>query len=122
MNTHLHGVQGALGAIEQAHLRRMVVAHLPTQGDPRPVDQAALGKGAVTGSRTDSNPLERYGRVARLRGKRKTIVALGRSTRVIAWHLSADHEAGFIDLGSGFYDGGVSPARKTTPTPGNFEP
>ena len=73
---------------------------------------AALGEVAVTASRTDTFLGERYRRIARRRGKRKAIVAIGRSTLVIAWHLLADDETRFHDLGSSFYDSRISPERK----------
>lgn len=73
---------------------------------------AVLGEVAVTASRTDTFLGERYKRIARRRGKRKAIVAVGRSTLVIAWHLLSDGEARFNDLGSDYYDSRLSPERK----------
>jgi hypothetical protein len=47
---------------------------------------------------------ERYRRIARRRGKKKAIVAVGRSILVIIWHLLSEPESRFHDLGKDFYD------------------
>ena len=73
----------------------------------------ALGEAAVAASRTGTFLGERYQRIARRRGKKKAIVAVGRSILVITWHLLADPEARYTDLGSGFYDTRISNSRKT---------
>ena len=46
-----------------------------------------LGEAAVIAGRTDTFLGERYRRIARRRGKKKAIVAVGRSMLVIIWHL-----------------------------------
>jgi transposase len=71
-----------------------------------------LGEAAVGASRTDSFLGERYRRIARRRGSKKAIVAVGRSLLVIIWHLLSDPDAHYTDLGSGFYDQRISPERK----------
>jgi transposase len=58
----------------------------------------------VAAGRTDSSLGERYRRIARPRGAKKAIVAVGRSILVIVWHLLSDPTARFHDLGAGFYD------------------
>jgi len=65
---------------------------------------AVLGEAAVSAGRTDTFLGERYRRIARRRGKKKAIVAVGRSILVIVWHLLSDPDAAYRDLGSGFYD------------------
>jgi len=65
---------------------------------------AALGEAAVGAGKTDTFLGERYRRIARRRGKKKAIVAVGRSILVIVWHLLSDPQARFEDLGSDFYD------------------
>ena len=45
-------------------------------------------------------------------GKKKAIVAVGRSILVIVWHLLSDPEARFHDLGPDFYDTRIGPERK----------
>jgi transposase len=71
-----------------------------------------LGEAAVGASKTDTFLGERYRRIARRRGKKKAIVAVGRSILVIVWHLLSDPEARFTDLGPGFYDSRISSSRK----------
>ena len=63
-----------------------------------------LGEAAISAGKTDTFLGERYRRIARRRGKKKAIVAVGRSMLVIIWHLLSDPEARFIDLGADFYD------------------
>jgi transposase len=60
-----------------------------------------LGEAAVAAGKTDTFLGERYRRIARRRGKRRAIVAVGRSILVIVWHLLSDPEAHFCDLGAG---------------------
>jgi transposase len=72
----------------------------------------ALGEAAVTAGKTDTFLGERYRRIARRRGKKRAIVAVGRSILVIVWHLLSDPEARFVDLGSDFYDNRIGPERK----------
>jgi hypothetical protein len=65
----------------------------------------------VTASKTHTFLGERYRRIARRRGKKRTIVAAGRSLLVIAWHLPSDPEARYHDLGPDFYDNRIGPDR-----------
>jgi transposase len=60
-----------------------------------------LGEVAVAASKTDTFLGERYRPIARRRGKKPAIVAVGRSILVIVWHLLSDPEARFHDLGPG---------------------
>jgi transposase len=62
-----------------------------------------LGEAAVGASRTDTFLGERYRRIARRRGKKRAIVAVGRSILVIVWALLSDEQAQFIDLGPDYY-------------------
>ena len=68
-------------------------------------------RGRIAASKTDTFLGERYRRIARRRGKKRAIVAVGRSILVIAWHLLSDPEAHFHDLGVGFYDTRIGPER-----------
>jgi len=65
--------------------------------------RGALGQAAVNAARTATFLGERYGRIARRRGKAKAQVAVARSILVIIWHLLADPAARFTDLGPGYY-------------------
>jgi transposase len=71
-----------------------------------------LGEAAVGAAKTDTFLGERYRRIARRRGKKKAIVAVGRSILVIVWHLLSDPQAHYADLGPGFYDSRISNSRK----------
>jgi transposase len=71
-----------------------------------------LGEAAVAAGKTDTFLGERYRRIARRRGKKRAIVAVGRSILVIIWHLLSDPEAHFTDLGADFYDKRTDPERR----------
>jgi transposase len=71
-------------------------------GHGNPYLARVLGEAAVIAGHTDTFLGERYRRIARRRGKKKAIVAVGRSTRVVIWHLLADPDSHFSDLGSDF--------------------
>ncbi|UXY32885.1 transposase [Streptomyces sp. HUAS TT20] len=71
-----------------------------------------LGESAVGAARPDTFLGERYRRIARHRGKKKVIVAVGRSILVIVWHLLNDPEVRFEDLGSDFYTRRIDPERR----------
>ena len=71
-----------------------------------------LGEAAVGASRTNTFLGERYRRIARRRGKKKAIVAVGRSILVIVSYLLRDEAARFNDLGPGYYDSRINPERK----------
>jgi transposase len=71
-----------------------------------------LGEAAIGASRTDTFLGERYRRIARRRGKKRAIVAVGRSILVIVWALLSDANAHFLDLGSDHYNARTNPQRK----------
>jgi transposase len=71
----------------------------------------ALGEAAVGAGKTNTFLGERYRRLARRRGRKKALVAVGRSILVIVWHLLSDPQAQFIDLGPDFHDRHVSTQR-----------
>jgi len=71
-----------------------------------------LGEAAVGASRTNTFLGERYRRIARRRGKKKAVVAVGRSILVIVWYLLRDDAVEFHDLGPGYYDSRTNPERK----------
>ncbi|MFL6187229.1 MAG: IS110 family transposase [Actinomycetes bacterium] len=68
----------------------------------------ALGEAVVMAGRGDTFLGERYRRIARRRGKKKAIVAVGRSMLVIIWHLLADPETRFTDLGANHFTRNVN--------------
>jgi transposase len=84
-----------------------------TTGHGNPYLARVLGEAAIAASRTDTFLGERFRRIARRRGTKKAIVAVGRSILVIIWHLLAQPAARYADLGPGFYDDRISHGRKT---------
>jgi transposase len=80
-------------------------------GHGNPYLARVLGEAAVAASRTNTFLGERYRRIARRRGKKKAIVAVGRSILVIIWHLLSDANARYHDLGPDFYDNRIGPER-----------
>jgi hypothetical protein len=72
----------------------------------------SLGEAAVGAAKTRTFLGERYRRIARRRGAKKAIVAVGRSILVIVWHLLSDPDARYHDLGADFYDNRINPERK----------
>jgi hypothetical protein len=73
---------------------------------------AILGNAAGGAARTDTFLGDKYRRIARRRGSKRAIVALGRSILVIAWHLLSDPDARFYDLGPGSYAARIDPERR----------
>jgi transposase len=84
-----------------------------TTGHGNPYLARVLGEAAIATSRTDTFLGERFRRIARRRGSKKAIVAVGRSILVIIWHLLSDPTARYADLGPSFYDARISHSRKT---------
>jgi len=72
-------------------------------GKGNPWLAATLGEVIAAAARTDTFLGERYHRLARRRGKRRAIVAVGNSILTIIWHLLSDPEASYRDLGHGYY-------------------
>ncbi len=81
-------------------------------GHGNPYLARVLGEAALNAGRTDTFLGERYRRIARRRGKKRAIVAVGRSILTIVWHLLSDPETRFVDLGADFYDTHIGPERK----------
>jgi transposase len=73
---------------------------------------SVLGNAAAGAAKTGTFPGEKYRRIARRRGSKRAIVALGRSILVIAWHLLSDPDARFCDLGPGYYAARIDPERR----------
>jgi transposase len=71
-----------------------------------------LGEAAVVAGRTDTFLGERYRRIAKRRGKKRAMVAVGRSILVIVWHLLADDDPSFTDLGADHFARHVDPDRQ----------
>ena len=72
-------------------------------GKGNPWLAATLGEIVTAAARTDTFLGERYHRIARRRGKRRAMVAIGNSALTIVWNLLSDPEARYQDLGPDFY-------------------
>lgn len=83
-----------------------------TTGHGNPYLARMLGEAAVAAGRTDTFLGERYRRIARRRGAKRAVVAVGRSILVIIWHLLSDPTARFHDLGSDFYQARIDTERR----------
>jgi transposase len=81
-------------------------------GHGNPYLARALGEAAVAAGRTNTFLGERYRRIARRRGAKRAIVAVGRSILIIIWHLLADPNLRYCDLGPGFYDTRINAERR----------
>jgi transposase len=71
-----------------------------------------LGQAAIGAAGTSTFLGERYRRIARRRGKARAQVAVARSILVIIWHLLADPEARYHDLGPGYHETKTDKNRK----------
>jgi transposase len=81
-------------------------------GKGNPYLKGVLGEAAAVAARTDTFLGERYRRIVKRRGRLKALVAVARSILVIVWHLLADPNARFCDLGSDYYTSRVVTERK----------
>jgi transposase len=72
-----------------------------------------LGEAAVAAGRTNTFLGDRYRRLARRRGGARATVAVGRSILVIIWHLLADPDARYRDLGPDYVRQRTDPQRRT---------
>ena len=71
-----------------------------------------LGEIVASTARTNTFLGERYRRLARRRGKSRAIVAVGNSVLTIIWHLLADPDARYQDLGADYYHTKVNTRRR----------
>jgi hypothetical protein len=81
-----------------------------------------FGEAAAGAARTHTFLGERYRRIARRRGAKKAIVAVGRSILVVVWYLLFDPDSRFHDLGPDFYDRRVTDDRKNATTSASSKP
>lgn len=72
----------------------------------------ALGEVVIGTSRTNTFLGERYRRLARRRGKKRAIVAVGNSVLTIIWHLLANPEARYHDLGPDYHQTKLNTRRR----------
>jgi transposase len=81
-------------------------------GHGNPYLAAILGNAAAAAAKTDTFLGDRYRRLARRRGSRKANVAVGRSILVIIWHLLANPDTSYADLGPDYYTRRIDPDRR----------
>lgn len=82
------------------------------RGKGNPWLAGTLGRIVFVISRTDTFLGARYRRLARRRGKQKAIVAIGNSVLTVVYHLLAEPDAHFHDLGPGFYESRINRNRR----------
>jgi transposase len=81
-------------------------------GNGNPWLAAALGESVIAASRTHTFLGERYRRLARRRGKKRALVAVGNSMLTVIWHLLSHPEEHYRDLGVDFYETHVNRQRR----------
>lgn len=81
-------------------------------GKGNPWIAATVGEIVATTSRSSTFLGERYRRIARRRGRKRAIVAIGNSVLTVIWHLLSDPEAHFTDLGPDFYQSRLATQRR----------
>ena len=72
-----------------------------------------LGQAATAAGRTQTFLGARYKRIIKHAPKKKAVVAISRNILEICWHLIADPDARFTDLGPNWHDRNINTARKT---------
>ncbi|GAB3976406.1 IS110 family transposase [Actinoallomurus acanthiterrae] len=65
---------------------------------------ATIGEAAMGAARTKTFLASRYRRIAKRRGKRRALVAVGNSILTVAYHLLSDPDACFNELGADYHD------------------
>jgi transposase len=81
-------------------------------GKGNPYLKGILGEAAAAAAKTSTFLGERYRRVVKRRGKLRALVAVARSILVIIWHLLADPDARYYDLGADYHDNRIDTDRK----------
>jgi transposase len=61
---------------------------------------------------TDTFLSDRYRRLARRRGKKRAIVAVGNSVLTIIWHVLSDADTRYHDLGPSYHDVRINQQRR----------
>jgi transposase len=81
-------------------------------GKGNPWLAGALGEVVAGLARTNTFLGERYRRLVRRRGKKRAIVAVGNSVLTIVWHLLANPDSRYQDLGPGYYESRMNQQRR----------
>lgn len=77
-----------------------------------PYLKGVLGGAAASAARTNTFLGERYRRIVKRRGKGKALVAVARSILIIVWHLLANPNTTYHDLGPDFYTTRIDKERR----------
>lgn len=77
-----------------------------------PYLKGVLGNAAAAASRSNTFLGERYRRIVKRRGKGKALVAVARSILVIVWHLLANPDSSYHDLGADYYTTHIDKQRR----------
>lgn len=75
--------------------------------------KGVIGEVATAAAKTDTFLGERYRRLIKRMPKGKALVAIARSILTTIWHLLADPDSRFIDLGSDYHTRRLDTGRKT---------
>ena len=81
-------------------------------GKGNPWLAATLAEIVIGLSRTHTFLGDRYRRLARRRGKKRALVAVGNSVLTIIWHLLADPDARYHDLGEDYHQSHLNTHRR----------
>ncbi|MCM0679181.1 IS110 family transposase [Micromonospora phytophila] len=87
-------------------------AKTASSGKGNPWLAGTLGEVVAGLARTDTFLSERYRRLARRRGKKRAIVAVGNSVLTIIWHVLSDPDTRYHDLGPGYHESRLNKHRR----------
>jgi transposase len=87
-------------------------AKAASTGKGNPWLAGALGEIVAGLARTDTFLSDRYRRLARRRGKKRAIVAVGNSVLTIIWHVLSEPDTRYHDLGPSYHDVRINRLRR----------
>jgi transposase len=87
-------------------------AKTASTGKGNPWLAGALGEIVAGLARTDTFLSDRYRRLARRRGKKRAIVAVGNSVLTIIWHVLSDSDIRYHDLGPSYHESRINKNRR----------
>jgi transposase len=87
-------------------------AKTASTGKGNPWLAGSLGEIVAGLARTDTFLSDRYRRLARRRGKKRAIVAVGNSVLTIIWHVLSQPDTRYHDLGPSYHDARINQQRR----------
>jgi hypothetical protein len=105
-------LQRALGEFASDPVPSCSQARTPGERSATAYARAATGQAAAGAARTATFLSEQYARITRRRGEAIAQAAVARSIMIIAWHLFADPQARYRDLGPDFYASRINRDKK----------